>query len=155
GDGADAVEFLISTNPGEPPKPISKIASGGELSRIMLAIKNVLADKDDIDTLIFDEIDTGVSGRAAHKIGVKLKETSRSRQVICITHLAQIAANADSHLLIRKQVSGGRTFTTVTPLSYDERVRELAVINGGDEITDTMLATAKELLSAAGIREQA
>ncbi len=148
--GADAVEFLISANAGEPPKPIHKIASGGELSRIMLAIKNVLAEHDSVDTLIFDEIDTGVSGRAAHKIGVKLKETSASRQIICITHLAQIAANADSHMLISKHVEKGRTFTKVEPLDYDDRVRELARISGGDRITEAALASSRELLEDAG-----
>lgn len=148
--GADTVEFLISANPGEPPKPISKIASGGELSRIMLAIKTVLADIDDIDTMIFDEVDTGISGRAAHKVGVKLHEVSRSRQIICITHLAQMAAQADAHLLIKKNVSGGRTYTSVTPLTFDERKQELARINGGDVITDAMLKTAEELLNNAG-----
>ncbi len=150
-DGADKVEFLISANPGEPPKPIAKIASGGELSRIMLAIKNVLAGSDDIDTLIFDEIDTGVSGRAAYKIGVKLKEASAARQIICITHLSQIAANADTHMLIQKQVADGRTFTQVTELDIDGRISELARINGGENITETQLATARELLVQAGI----
>ena len=148
--GADTVEFLISANPGEPPKPIGKIASGGELSRIMLAIKTVLADIDDIDTMIFDEVDTGISGRAAHKVGVKLHEVSRSRQIICITHLAQMAAQADTHLLIKKNVSGGRTYTSVTPLNFEQRKQELARINGGDVITDTMLQTAEELLNSAG-----
>lgn len=153
-DGADKVEFLISANPGEPPKPIAKIASGGELSRIMLAIKNVLAGSDDIDTLIFDEIDAGVSGRAAYKIGIKLKEASASRQIICITHLSQIAANADTHMLIEKQVSDGRTYTQVTPLDIDGRVKELARINGGENITEAQLATARELLVQAGIITQ-
>ncbi len=153
-DGADKVEFLISANPGEPPKPIAKIASGGELSRIMLAIKNVLAGSDDIDTLIFDEIDAGVSGRAAYKIGVKLKEASASRQIICITHLSQIAANADTHMLIEKQVADGRTYTQVTPLDIDGRVRELARINGGEDITPAQLATARELLVQAGVISQ-
>lgn len=153
-DGADKVEFLISANPGEPPKPIAKIASGGELSRIMLAIKNVLADSDDVDTLIFDEIDAGVSGRAAYKIGVKLKEASASRQIICITHLSQIAANADTHMLIKKQVADGRTFTQVTELDIDGRIRELARINGGEDITETQLATARELLVQAGVIEK-
>lgn len=148
--GADTVEFLISANPGEPPKPIGKIASGGELSRIMLAIKTVLADIDDIDTMIFDEVDTGISGRAAHKVGVKLHEVSRSRQIICITHLAQMAAQADTHLLIKKNVAGGRTFTSVTPLGFEQRKQELARINGGDVITDAMLQTAEELLNNAG-----
>ena len=148
--GADTVEFLISANPGEPPKPIGKIASGGELSRIMLAIKTVLADIDEIDTMIFDEVDTGISGRAAHKVGVKLHEVSRSRQIICITHLAQMAAQADTHLLIKKNVSDGRTFTSVTPLDFEQLKQELARINGGDVITDTMLQTAEELLNSAG-----
>ena len=148
--GSDTVEFLISANPGEPPKPIAKIASGGELSRIMLAIKTVLADIDDIDTMIFDEVDTGISGRAAHKVGLKLHEVSRSRQIICITHLAQLAAQADYHLLIRKNVSGGRTFTSVTPLDFEQRKQELARINGGDTITETMLRTAEEMLNNAG-----
>ena len=148
--GADTVEFLISANPGEPPKPIGKIASGGELSRIMLAIKTVLADIDDIDTMIFDEVDTGISGRAAHKVGVKLHEVSRTRQIICITHLAQMAAQADSHLLIKKNVASGRTYTSVTPLSFEQRKQELARINGGDIITDSMLRTAEELLNNAG-----
>ncbi|MBQ1413730.1 MAG: DNA repair protein RecN [Clostridia bacterium] len=149
-NGADTVEFLISANPGEPPKPLGKIASGGELSRIMLAIKTVLADIDDIDTMIFDEVDTGISGRAAHKVGVKLREVSRSRQIICITHLAQLAAQADTHLLIQKNVEGGRTFTSVRPLDFAERREELARINGGDVITDTMRRTAEELLNNAG-----
>jgi len=150
-DGADRVEFLISANPGEPPKPIARIASGGELSRIMLAIKNVLAGSDDIDTLIFDEIDAGVSGRAAYKIGVKLKEASSARQIICITHLSQIAANADTHMLIEKQVSEGRTFTQVSVLDIDGRIRELARINGGEDITQSQLATARELLVQSGV----
>lgn len=150
--GADSMEFLISVNPGEPPRPISKIASGGELSRIMLAIKNVLADKDDIDTLIFDEVDTGISGRAAHKVGVKLGETAENRQIICVTHLAQIASFAQRHLFIEKFVDGGRTYTKVRPLSFAERVRELARINGGDNITDAMLTTAEEMLVNAGNR---
>jgi len=153
-DGIDKVEFLISANPGEPPKPIARIASGGELSRIMLAIKNVLADSDDIDTLIFDEIDTGVSGRAAFKIGAKLKEASAARQIICITHLAQIAANADTHMLIEKQVAEGRTFTRITPLDTDGRIRELARINGGEDITETQLATARELLVQTGVLKE-
>lgn len=149
-NGADTVEFLISANPGEPPKPLGKIASGGELSRIMLAIKTVLADIDDIDTMIFDEVDTGISGRAAHKVGVKLHEVSRSRQIICITHLAQMAAQADTHMLIRKNVVGDRTFTSVTPLDFEQRKQELARINGGDVISESMLKTAEELLNNAG-----
>ncbi|MBQ5544690.1 MAG: DNA repair protein RecN [Clostridia bacterium] len=154
-NGADTVEFLISANPGEPPKPLGKIASGGELSRIMLAIKTVLADIDDIDTMIFDEVDTGISGRAAYKVGVKLREVSRSRQIICITHLAQLAAQADTHLLIQKNVEGGRTFTSVRPLAFAERRDELARINGGEVITDTMRRTAEELLNNAGFYDTA
>lgn len=149
--GTDSVEFLISANAGEQPKPIHKIASGGELSRIMLAIKNVLAENDSIDTLIFDEIDTGVSGRAAHKIGLKLKETSQHRQIICITHLSQIAAKADSHMLISKHIENGRTFTVVDKLNYEQRVQELARISVGDQITEAALAASRELLEQSGI----
>lgn len=143
--GADELQFMIVTNAGEEPKPLSKIASGGEIARIMLAVKNVLADRDDIDTLIFDEVDTGVSGRAAQKIGRKLKQVSSSRQVICVTHLAQVAAFADNHLLIRKEVEDGRTFTRVTPLDERQAIEELARITGGDLITDLSLQSAKEL----------
>ena len=146
--GADKIEFFISTNPGEPPKPLSKIASGGELSRIMLAIKSVLAGHDQVDTLIFDEIDTGISGRAAQQVGVKLKEVSRSRQVVCITHLAQIAALADRHMLIEKHVEDGRTFTEVLPLAGAERVEEIARIMSGGEISEQLRRTARELLEA-------
>jgi len=151
--GIDAAEFLISANAGEPPKPIHKIASGGELSRIMLAIKNVLAENDSVDTLIFDEIDTGVSGRAAHKIGLKLKETSVHRQIICITHLSQIASKADSHMLISKHVSDGRTYTVVNRLGFNERVHELARISVGEHITEAALASSRELLEQSGISE--
>ncbi|HCU32631.1 MAG TPA: DNA repair protein RecN [Ruminococcaceae bacterium] len=144
--GVDRMEFYISTNPGEPPKPIGKIASGGELSRIMLSLKNVIAEGDRVGTLIFDEVDTGVSGRAAQKIGRKLKQASGGRQIICVTHLAQVAAFADTHLLIAKTVRDSRTFTTVKTLSQEERVRELARIMGGENITPTVLASARELL---------
>ena len=149
--GADKLEFLLSANVGEPPKPLSRIASGGELSRMMLAIKSVLADADEVDTLIFDEIDTGISGRAALKVGTKLQQTatsSRNRQVLCVTHLAQIAAQADQHFLIEKTVRDGRTYTDVTPLSHDQRVQELARIIGGD-VTDAALRTAEEMLGGA------
>lgn len=146
--GFDKIEFLISTNPGEPPKPLSKIASGGELSRIMLAIKNIIAYNDTIGTLIFDEIDTGVSGRASQKIGLKLKSVSNSTQVICVTHSAQIASNANEHFLIKKEFIGDRTFTNVTPLDFESRKKELARIMGGLEITDTLLKSAEELLLA-------
>lgn len=146
--GMDTMELLISVNAGEPPKPIAKIASGGELSRIMLAIKNVTAEKDDVPTMIFDEIDTGVSGKAAQKIGVKLREISRSRQVLCVTHLAQIAVMADSHLFIEKTTKDNRTFTEVTVLDEDSRIGEIARIIGGDNITDSTLETAKEQLAS-------
>lgn len=145
-DGADSVKFLISTNVGEPPKPLSKIASGGELSRIMLAIKSVIADKDTVGTLIFDEVDTGVSGSAAQKVGVKLLDTSRGKQVICVTHLAQIAALADCHLKISKQSAAGRTFTEVELLQRDGRINEVARIMSTGVITDNMLKLAAELI---------
>ncbi|MDR1891439.1 MAG: DNA repair protein RecN [Oscillospiraceae bacterium] len=144
--GKDSLEFQITVNRGEPPKPLSKVASGGELSRVMLAIKNVLAEKDGVDTLIFDEIDTGISGRAAQRVAEKLLETSKGRQVICVTHLAQLAALADTHMLIEKNVSGGRTFTTVTPLDKDGRIAELARIIGGAHITEATLKSAEEML---------
>ena len=147
--GIDEIEFLISTNPGEVPKPLSKIASGGEMARIMLAIKNVLADKDRIPTLIFDEIDTGVSGTGAQKIGEKLKQISSTHQIICVTHSAQVASYAHTHLKIEKSVSNGRTYTSVTQLNYDERVKELARINSGDNITEIALKNASQMLSIA------
>ena len=145
--GCDDIEILISTNPGEEPKPVAKIASGGELSRMMLAIKNVLADSDDIGTLIFDEVDTGISGRAAQKVGLKLKEVAASRQVLCVTHLAQLASLADSHFKIQKSVSDGKTFTSVTKLDHKGRVNELARIIGGVEITKATLDYAEEMLN--------
>lgn len=144
--GYDKIEFLISTNPGEPPKPLEKIASGGELSRIMLAIKNSIAKSDTVDTLIFDEIDTGVSGRASRKIGLMLKSVSEHSQVICVTHSAQIASVADNHLLIEKSFFEDRTYTNVTPLDFEGRKKELARIMGGLEITDSLLKSAEELL---------
>lgn len=144
--GCDAVEFLISANAGESVKPLHKIASGGELSRIMLAIKSVLADKDDVDTLIFDEIDTGISGRAADKVGLQLQRVADSRQVICVTHLAQIAAYSQNHLLIEKSVSNDRTYTSVTSLDYESQIREIARIMSGTDITENLYNSAKELL---------
>lgn len=148
--GQDDLEFYISTNPGEAPKPLAKIASGGELSRIMLAIKSVMAEKDHIPTVIYDEIDTGVSGLAAGRIGQKLKETADSgHQVICITHTAQIAAYAKSHLLIEKAVENDRTYTSVRALGEEERVRELARIISGDRVTELALANAREMLQLA------
>ncbi len=153
--GCDEIEFLISTNPGEPPKPIAKIASGGELSRIMLAIKNVLADKDDIDTLIFDEVDAGISGRAAQKVGQKLRQVAQNRQVLCVTHLAQIAAQANSHLLIEKQVRGERTYTEVRCLDRSGQRYELARIMSGAEPSQLQLQSAEEMLQAAEKSENA
>lgn len=148
-NGMDSIEFLISANLGEEPKPIAKIASGGELSRIMLALKNVIAEKDSIDTLIFDEIDTGVSGRAAQKIGIKLKQISRLRQVLCVTHLAQMAVMADNHLLIEKNIQGDRTVTTVRTLDHEQRKYEIARIMGGENITELMLENAEQYLKDA------
>lgn len=145
-NGMDTMEFLISANAGEPPKPIAKIASGGELSRIMLALKSVIADKDSIPTLIFDEIDTGVSGRAAQKIGVKLRQIGAKRQVLCVTHLAQIAVMADSHMLIEKKTLGERTVTEVTPLDFEHRKLEIARIMGGANPSALMLKNAEEQL---------
>ncbi len=149
-NGTDNIEFLISANAGEVPKPLAKIASGGELSRIMLAIKNVLADADNVGTMIFDEIDTGVSGRAAHKIALKLHEVSGGRQVICVTHLAQIAAQGDVHLYISKSVRDGKTFTEIKPLISEDRVYEVARIMGGIEITELQLESAREMLVNSG-----
>lgn len=148
-NGMDSIEFLISANLGEEPKPIAKIASGGELSRIMLALKNVIAEKDSIGTLIFDEIDTGVSGRAAQKIGIKLKQISRLRQVLCVTHLAQMAVMADNHLLIEKNIQGNRTVTTVRTLDHEQRKYEIARIMGGENITELMLENAEQYLKDA------
>lgn len=148
--GGDTIELLFSANPGETPRPLSRIASGGELSRTMLAIKNILAGKDDIGTIIFDEVDTGVSGRAAQKIGVKLHQVATSRQVICVTHLAQVAANGDHHIKICKTVEEGRTYTQVQPLTRIERMEELARMIGGENITDLSLRNADEMLTLAG-----
>ena len=146
-NGADAVAFYMSANAGEALKPMSKVASGGELARIMLAMKNVLAEKDQVATLIFDEVDTGVSGRAAQRVAEKLKSVAQHKQVLCVTHLPQLAALADTHLLIAKAERDGRTYTTVTPLDMDGRMRELARIIGGTNITETTLKSAEEMLS--------
>lgn len=148
-NGMDSIEFLISANKGEAPKPIAKIASGGELSRIMLALKCVIADKDSIPTMIFDEIDTGVSGRAAQKIGIKMKQISRIRQVLCVTHLSQLAVMADNHLLIEKKTVGERTATNVTQLDFEGRVNEIARIMGGENPSSLMLKNAEEELKNA------
>ena len=145
-NGCDVVEFLISANAGEAPKPLAKIASGGELSRIMLAIRNILSLKDDVGTLIFDEIDTGISGHAAGKVGVKLYEVSKKRQVICVTHLAQIASYADLHLFISKSVKDNKTYTVITPLDYNGRVKEIARIISGGQYTESLMKTAEEMI---------
>ncbi len=149
-NGADDIEFLISANAGEEPKPLAKIASGGELSRIMLAIKSVLAGKDELDTMIFDEIDVGVSGRAAQKVAMKLKEVSNGHQVICVTHLSQIAAQADCHMKISKSVKNEKTYTKIERLDFEGRKQELARITGGLDITDLQLKNAEEMLNNAG-----
>ena len=148
-NGYDDAEFMISTNPGEPVRPLGKVASGGELSRIMLAIKTVLADQDEVETLIFDEIDTGVSGKAAQKIGRKLREVAASRQVLCVTHLPQIAAMADAEFTVEKRVEHERTYTSVLHLDGSGRRQELARLIGGSMITETTLAGAAELLRLA------
>lgn len=145
-NGCDKLEFLISTNPGEEPKPVSKIASGGELSRMMLAITNVIASNNIVETMIFDEVDTGISGSASQKVGYKLKSLANSRQVICITHQAQIASLADQHFLIKKTVENNRTFTQVKPLDFEQRKHEVARIIGGVSITELTLKHAEEML---------
>ena len=147
-NGADSVAFYMSANAGEAMKPMNKVASGGELARIMLAMKNVLAEQDRIATLIFDEVDTGVSGRAAQKVAEKLKSVARNKQVLCVTHLPQLAALANTHLLIAKEEREGRTYTTVTPLDIEGRKRELARIIGGANITEITLKSAEEMLNA-------
>ena len=145
-NGADAVAFYMSANAGEALKPMSKVASGGELARIMLAMKNVLAERDHVNTLIFDEVDTGVSGRAAQKVAEKLRSVAAHKQVLCVTHLPQLAALANTHLLIAKAERDGRTYTTVTPLDIEGRKKELARIIGGTNITETTLKSAEEML---------
>ena len=151
--GCDVCEFMISANDGETPKPLHKIASGGELSRVMLSIKSVLLDKDTVGTMIFDEIDTGISGFAAGKVGTQLKKVASSRQVICVTHLAQIAAMSDEHLLIEKSVRNGRTYTKVNSLDYQQRISEIARIMSGTELTENLYNSAKELIDRSNIYE--
>ena len=147
--GQDSVEFYISTNPGEAPKPLAKIASGGELSRITLAIKNAMADKDAVPTVIYDEIDSGVSGKAASRIGEVLKQSAKDHQILCITHTAQIAALADCHLLIQKNITNERTYTEIHPLDTEGRVDALAHIISGDHVTELSRANAREMLGLA------
>ena len=145
-NGCDEVEFLISANLGQEARPLAKIASGGELSRIMLAIKSIMSNSDDAGTLIFDEIDTGISGKAADKVGRQMKRLSKKRQVLCVTHLAQIAASADCHYLIEKSSSDSNTYTNVTPIKDEQRVKEIARIMSGGNITENLYKTAKELI---------
>jgi len=144
--GLDEVRFIMSANAGEAPGPISRIASGGELSRIMLALKNVFAEKDDVDALIFDEIDTGVSGIAAQRVAEKLASLAKNKQVLCVTHLPQIAAMAEHQYLVEKRERDGRTYTDIRLLDREGRKQELARLSGGGEITPTLLAGAEELL---------
>ena len=148
-EGFDDVEFMISTNPGEPLKSLGNVASGGELSRIMLAIKTVLASRDKIPTMIFDEIDTGISGKTAWKVSEKLGALSKGHQIICITHLPQIAAMADQHFRIEKQAKGKETVTGIVRLEREEVVEELARLLGGEEITETVRKNARELIQTA------
>ena len=148
-EGFDKVEFLISTNPGEKPKPLWQIASGGELSRIMLAFKTVFADKDETDTLVFDEIDTGISGKTAWKVSEKLGKLSKNHQIICITHLPQIASMADAHFLIEKGVKNERTVTGIRELGEEEGLGELARLLGSGELTAAVLENAREMKETA------
>lgn len=148
--GQDSIEFYISTNPGEAPKPLAKIASGGELSRITLAIKNAMAEKDAVPTVIYDEIDSGVSGKAASRIGEVLRQSAKGHQILCITHTAQIAALADCHLLIQKNITNDRTYTEIHPLDENGRVDALARLISGDHVTELALANAREMLGLAG-----
>ena len=147
--GMDQVRFLMSANVGEALKPINKIASGGELSRIMLALKNVLAESDDVSTLVFDEVDTGVSGRAAIKVARKMAQVARQKQILCVTHLPQIASMADTHFFVEKGERKGRTYTDVRILNRKERMEELARLTGGEQVTPAMLESAGQLLDEA------
>ena len=147
--GMDQVQFLMSANMGEALKPIQKVASGGELARIMLAMKNVLAENDNISAMVFDEVDTGVSGRAAQKVAQKMASVARHKQVLCVTHLPQIAAMADYHLAVEKKEDKGRTFTYVTRLDFEDRKKELARLTSGNTITASAMESASELLGDA------
>ena len=153
-NGYDDAEFMISTNPGEPVRPLGKVASGGELSRIMLAIKTVLADQDEVETLIFDEIDSGISGRTAQMVSEKMNLLGRSHQIICITHLPQIAAMADHHFYIEKNATDHSTATTITELSEADSLKELARLSGAAQLTESVLANAKEMKDLAEKKKQ-
>ena len=152
--GYDEVQFLVSANPGEPLKPLEKVLSGGELSRIMLALKCVFVDKDKIPTLIFDEIDTGISGTIGKRVGEKMYEVSIKHQVLCITHLPQIAALSDSHYFVSKEVLNGKTFTGIRMLNKDEKIKEIAKMVGGDEISDVTIENASEMVNFAEIKKK-
>ena len=154
-DGMDQIRFMISTNPGLPMRPVQEVASGGELSRIMLALKSVAAQADGVDTLIFDEIDTGISGETANRVAKKMAVISKDHQVIAITHLPQIAAMADSHFEIEKNVEENETVTSIHPLSEEDSVRELARMLGGAKITDSVLANASEMKELAQVQKSA
>ena len=153
--GMDEVQFLMSANVGEDLKPIHKIASGGELARIMLALKNVLAENEEIATLVFDEVDTGVSGRAAQKVARKMSDVARHKQVLCVTHLPQIAAMADIHFSVEKGERDGRTYTAVEQLDRTQRQRELARLSGGEQVTDALLRSTGEMLDQAEVWKRA
>ena len=152
-NGCDDVKFMISTNIGEPVKPLSKVASGGELSRIMLAIKTVMAGKEDTQTLIFDEIDAGISGRTAQMVAKKLKSLSVNHQIICITHLPQIAAMASTHFMIEKNVINDHTTTSITQLDEDASIMELARLLGGSQVTETVVSNAREMKKLASLND--
>ena len=152
--GYDEVQFLVSANPGEPLKPLEKVLSGGELSRIMLALKCVFVDKDKIPTLIFDEIDTGISGAIGKRVGEKMYQVSTKHQVLCITHLPQIAALSDNHYFVSKKVEEGKTFTGIKTLVKDEKIKEIAKMIGGDEISDVALKNAAEMVEFANIKKE-
>ena len=152
-NGFDNVEFMISTNPGESVKPLVKVASGGELSRIMLAIKSILATEDDIDTLIFDEIDTGISGAIGKRVGEKMYQVSVKHQVLCITHLPQIAALSDNHYFVSKKVENGKTFTQIRMLNEQDKVCEIAKMIGGDNLSDVAIDNSREMVKLANIKK--
>ncbi|MCP4294957.1 MAG: hypothetical protein GY786_05075 [Proteobacteria bacterium] len=147
--GADRVEFLISTNPGQPPKPLAKIASGGELSRVMLAIKSTLNQDISWGSMIFDEVDTGISGRVADRVGIKLQNLGKYRQVICISHSPQIAARGESHLKVEKVIRKGSSHTIITPLVFEERIEEISRFISGNQLTETSRSAAEEMLRNA------
>ena len=152
--GYDEVQFLVSANPGEPLKPLEKVLSGGELSRIMLALKCVFVDKDKIPTLIFDEIDTGISGAIGKRVGEKMYEVSVKHQVLCITHLPQIAALSDNHYFVSKKVEDNKTFTGIRVLNREDKIKEIAKMVGGDEISEVTIENAEEMVKFAEIKKE-